>query len=845
MSELLPRPERAATQARLSPAHEAAIAAGALLLSLALFFWPALFGGRVLSPADLIFDLDPLWQRLAPAGYTQPSNHVLSDQVTQFWPWRVFAVRSLERGELPLWNPYINGGQPFLASAQSALFDPLEAITYLVDVLYKPPLYAATVIVAISRLFVAGLFTFLFAREIGLTLPGALLAMFAFALSGPLVGWVGYPLASVMAWFPAMLWTIERAMARQSAGYTLLCGLVIGAQFLGGHPETSFVVAAAWAAYVLCRILGDRDRTVKARLAMGGRAVSAASIGAALGAIQLLPFIDALAQSAIVSSRQAQSAARSTTILARALFEWHEWPTLITAILPQFFGTPLDESYLYPYSNYIEQNAYAGVVPLVLALVAAVMAFRRRVSFHQQQARFWVLTAGISLGMALRLPVVNGLNYLPLFDISANGRYRLIYVFSIALLAGMGLDRLNRDRRASQRLVSRTWIAVVLSSLLLIAVAYGGAIIFRDRIIALGQDFVESRWGTPYFELPLEHYDALVQIKYDRWLARLLPTNAVMYLPVLLALCWFFLQRISPRRQAWAALGLTIADAFLLGMPFNPTTAPQDFFPKPDAIRFLQQDESLYRVCATGLILYPNSSTIFGLFDVRGYETVVPGRYVDLIDRLQGHFRYRTNSLFSEIESPLLDLLNVKYVLTDQELDPPWEHVYEDASSVRIYQNRSVMPRAFLLYRAEIVPSAEQSLARILDRDFDYRTIVLLEETPPDWTPPAQLPDRSPVVRVAVYEPDRIRIEVETAADGVLVLADSYMKGWKAYRDGKKVPLYAADHAFRAVVVPEGTHQIEFVYRPLSVEVGAALSAAALIALAGWAIYLGRQGRAR
>jgi len=191
-------------------------AAGILAVLLLLFFWPATLGGRVLLPADLVFDLDPLWAPLAPEGYTHPGNQLLADQVYQFFPWKTFTRRSLAQGTLPLWNPYTAGGQPFVGNGQSALFDPFNLLGRLF------PLYTSYVVVAFLRLFVAGLSTYLFAREIGISKIGALLAMISFTFSGPMIVWLGYPLASVVAWLPAMLLCIERALSRRSIPYTSL-----------------------------------------------------------------------------------------------------------------------------------------------------------------------------------------------------------------------------------------------------------------------------------------------------------------------------------------------------------------------------------------------------------------------------------------------------------------------------------------------------------------------------------------------------------------------------------------------------------------------------------------------
>jgi hypothetical protein len=802
-----------------------------LLLALMVFFWPAVFGGRVLLPTDLIFDLDPLWQPLIPDGYVHPANQALTDQVYQVFPWRIFTIRSLAQGHLPLWNPYINGGQSFIGNGQSAIFSPFNLLGYLF------PLYSSYVITAILRLFVAGIFTFLFAREIGLSKPGALLAMVTFTFGGPMITWLGYPLSAVIVWLPAMLLTTERMLTRRSRLYTIANGLTIGAQFLGGHPETSFHLMLTWAAYVLYRLVSLEGWRPSRLLPLLVKAITAGAMGMLLGTVQLLPFAEALFHSAAMSAKKIGGSGEVSVLILRLFCEWHDWPKAVTTLLPLYFGSDLDGSYWYPYGNYVEQNAYTGVLPLALAIMVAFRSFSRHSPSRPSLVRFFALMAVICLGIALRLPLLNAVNYLPLFSLTANGRLRLIYAFAVALLAGLGLDEIRRIREHSLRITLHILALIALVSLLLIVLAYGGFVIFKDAVIRSGRDFVETSWGTPYLSRPLEYYHALVEERYEKKLALFHPSNIVMYLPVLIYLAWFALHRWGPGQGAgtkvwaYAAIGLTTFDAFLAGMPFNPTIAPQHIFPVPGAIQFLQQDRDIYRASGTDLILYPNSGMVFGISDIRGYDAIVPRRYTNLIDGLAGHYRFHFHSLFVEAESPLFDLLNVKYVLTDYELDEKWKLVYRDAGSTKIYQNRNVLPRAFVVYRVEVADTAAQSLERITDISFDFRERVVLEEMPTGWTEPPEVPASAATVQITDYQANRVSLEVETAADGLLVLTDTHAPGWNALLDGYPTPVYIANHAFRAVVVPAGTHQVEFVYEPLSFQVGAAISLLTIAAL--------------
>jgi len=810
-------------------------AAAFLLLALLVFFWPAVFGGRVLLPADLIFNLDPLWQPLAPEGYSDPSNSLLADQVYQFYPWEAFARRSLAKGRLPLWNPYTDGGTPFIGNAQSAIFSPFHLVGYLFS------LHSSLVVGAFLRLFVAGTFTFLFAREVGINFFGALLAMVAFTFSGPMIMWLGHPHSLVIAWLPMILFTTERVLTRRRKKYVAFGALTIGAQFLGGHPETSFHVMLAWAAYVLYRVVSLEKWHPPQWLPHLARIGATALSGVLIAAVQLLPFAEALWHSATLSARASRASDPTSSLSARFLFDWHEWPTIITTLLPNYFGTPLNDSYWFPYSNYVEQNAYVGVLPLMLA--SLVILRNVSPSLSRPNKRNWVLLFGsmafVSLGVALHFPVLNVINALPLFSLMANERLRLVYALAMAILAGLGMDVVTSNAaRKFRRSATRFLGVLALGSIILITVTFVGLIVFKDKVIQSGQGFMEANWNTtPYLSRSLDYYYDLVEGRYQKKLDLFHPNNIVMYIPVLITFVWGVIgwwerkANVRGKMWHWIILLLTIFDLFLTGMPFNPNLASQHVFPTPEAIRFLHQDPGMYRVSGTDLTLYPNSGMLFNLHDIRGYDTIVSHRYVNLIDRLEGHYRFHFHSLFRRADSPLWDLLNVKYVLTDQNLEGKWEIVYQNEGNLKVYRNRDVLPRAFMVHRAIIVDNPDQSLKRILDPAFDLGKNVMLEKRPAGWSDsPAQFTPADST-RIVTYRPNYIKVNVRTTSKGLLVLTDTYAPGWKACVDGHPVPVYIANHAFRAVVVPNGHHQVEFVYRPWSFYVGAILSLFTLITI--------------
>jgi uncharacterized membrane protein YfhO len=85
-----------------------------------------------------------------------------------------------------------------------------------------------------------------------------------------------------------------------------------------------------------------------------------------------------------------------------------------------------------------------------------------------------------------------------------------------------------------------------------------------------------------------------------------------------------------------------------------------------------------------------------------------------------------------------------------------------------------------------------------------------------------------------------VDLEVNCQKGGDLVLSDNYYPGWKAFVDGRAAVIKRVKYLFRGVEVPEGKHQVRFIYDPASVKIGALISAAALLALIGLMILSGK-----
>ncbi|MEA3376895.1 MAG: YfhO family protein [Chloroflexota bacterium] len=166
------------------------------------------------------------------------------------------------------------------------------------------------------------------------------------------------------------------------------------------------------------------------------------------------------------------------------------------------------------------------------------------------------------------------------------------------------------------------------------------------------------------------------------------------------------------------------------------------------------------------------------------------------------------------------------------------------SGDVKIYENLDVLPRAFVVPRAQVVNDEQEALRAMQQPGFDPSSEVVLHEDAHScsngqiWSATASEAvagqDRPPSMDATItsYRPERAVIEAQLDEPGYLVMTDAWYPGWLATVDGERAPICRADVLFRAVALDAGAHRIVFTYRPSGAAVGAAITLAALALLA-------------
>ena len=277
---------------------------------------------------------------------------------------------------------------------------------------------------------------------------------------------------------------------------------------------------------------------------------------------------------------------------------------------------------------------------------------------------------------------------------------------------------------------------------------------------------------------------------------------------------------------------LVFVDLFHFGRHYNPVVDQRLAYPATATTDFLNHDPEIFRI-ATPLQVFPHETHLpYQVPSIRGYDALEIRTYTEFMSLLSDdvyakYFVFPTSD-YNRVDSPLFDLLNVKYFIRPpgEEMQSPVRLVFATPES-NVYLNAGYLPRAFLVSNYVVVPDAAARLARLADPAFDPARTLLLEQ---NVTFPVNDIAGS-TAAITQYTPNQVEITVRTPAETFLVLTDNYFPGWEAAVNGRATTILRADHTFRAVRVPAGASKIIFRYRPRVIFVGAILSTVTALVL--------------
>ena len=707
------------------------------------------------------------WRLFTPIAVDQASLEK-GDFSGQFVAFGAYQYQRISQGEIPLWNPYNNGGLPFIADTQAAVFYPLRWLTIGLSALGGGWSYNALQMEMTLHVLLYTLLMYLFVRRLTLADPRSPLAAFCAAVIIGYGGYTtGYPplqLAVLEAaiWLPlAALGILEATRAgRVAPRFIALAGFGLGLSWLAGHPQTSWFLTYLVAAYLAYRCYAGH---VGWRQFLGGLGLLS-TIAFGVSAVTLLPGLEYLQ---LTSREELGFAAKGNGFPIKDIVQF-VFPSSVSQWSPLYVGLPA-------------------------LFFAAVAVFRK-----ESDSRFWLIAALVgllhSLGensafYALTYNFVPGLRFF-------RGQERAAFVVanSLAVLAGLGIAAATTwPNHLYRKRALRLWTAFT-------ALVSGIAIL---AFFAWTAD--AGAWGD-LFSIALR--SALVALVALLLLRRLLADpGRLTYQLALAALIAFELFSVNMDHPA-------VYDSL-------PHDEQLSMIPSPLVQQVLDDDSSQpFRVDGfRGL--EDNYGSLHGLMDVRGISPLWLKAplliiYADFVDNPLSWELYAVKYVFSGQER----------------LSAPTQVIGQGADQRgAVYLHRLDNPRPFarLYYEADVVDNEQWAVELMGDIRYDEREKLVVHQAPV-LNLPGQAAGGS--ASVVSFAPEEIVIDVATEENALLSVSLPHYPGWTAALDGEPVPILRAYAGLSAIETPAGRHVLTLRFSPNSYRIGALISAIIWIGLA-------------
>jgi len=438
------------------------------------------------------------------------------------------------------------------------------------------------------------------------------------------------------------------------------------------------------------------------------------------------------------------------------------WQHLVQFVAPDYFGNPATLNYFSVW-NYGEFIGYIGILPLIFAIYAVI--FQKNTVI-----RFFSITTGVLFLFLLPTPLAK-LPYqlhIPVWSSMQPTRLMVLVDFCLVALAALGLDAYVRKPD------KKIWyVAAILMAVLL------------------------GLWGyAAYAKLDVSKHNLILPTMLFVASVIVLTTRKWKYIFLTLA------------------IGMTVFDLFRFGWKFTPFTPREYFFPTTNAISFLQSQKKPFRIMSLdNRIMPPNVNAYYGIESIEGYDPIYDARYEEFIAALNRRepnitppFGFNRIITVFTIDSPLLPLLNVKYVLSLEDLKrPDLELAYREGDT-RIYFYKKGLPRMYPVANVLIAGSKQQVMDALYSKDFSPMKTAVIEE-------PIQgiVPGKGDV-RIISYTGSEIYAQTSFDGSHFVVIANMFDSGWKAAIDGKETKIYRTNYIFQGVIVPGGDHIISLRY---------------------------------
>jgi hypothetical protein len=774
------------------------------------FFYPVLLQGKDALPTDALVGAHTPWIEVEwsdyPAG-VPIKNQEITDAISQFYPWRSLVGKYWRAGRVPLWNPFLFSGTPFLATLHSATLYPLNAIY-----LFMNDINSWNMLVFLQVLL-AGVFMYLLLHELGIKKVAALLGSIAFSLSGYMVAWLEFATGGHAGlWLPLLLFFELRLVKSSRTMWLVPISLVFFFIFTAGDFQVPLYICITYLLFGAC--LEVQKKGLK-KIFTGSfiTIVIGLIVGVLLSSIQLIPTIELFMRSVRVDD----------PYISDHFFGLMHWKKVTNFIWPDFYGNVVTRNY-WAEHGYHEYLAFSGVITLCFGAYSLIVRKAKHETF------FWVLLT-ISLVLLFPTPIAF-LPYklsIPALGTSSASRIIFLVNFCLAVLGAYGFSKWieNQDKKLYKIIL---WFGVmslgVALGLMLSVTLMNRGKQYLD--LAIIKDLKVSLRNMIPSSLILISFGIFVYFKiiFYKWFKHKFIRR---YLLILFYFSVVVISTFEMLHFAWK------------NTPFSPR---QFLYPKTETIAFLQEQQKPFRIAGRGIPL--NYFMQYDIASAEGYDPIYPIRNAEWFSAVNfGHSGNpsRRYGQLHNFASPLLNYANVHYIVdykknTRGELSDNGSFSLKlDAASykkvfsegrVSVFQNLNELPYIWLSTNYHVVNDRDEVIKILESDDAQGEGLIVVDSSPEFESSKDKVSYKIGEIKKMFNE---INFDITSDKRALLFLSESYQSGWRAYVNGEETKIFESNYLFQSIQVPEGTVHVKFLYDPTSFKIGMQIAGGAAVLL--------------
>lgn len=758
-----------------------------LITILTITFFP-LFQGKVLLPLDILNNLYYPYQT-GDINNSPPEvfNHYVNDSIRVYYPAKIFLKKSITSHQSPLWNPLAFGGYPFYAESTQAIFDPFNIFLFFSKTII------GVEIAILLQLLLAGFSMYLLMKEFNISHIASLMGSIGYMLNGLFVVTIYHEwMLGAFCWVPLIFLMVLKWFKRNDFKYYFFAAIFMTFSHLGGNLQISsyiiflFIFYFVYERYILLRLNNK----------MFIAAILLPVISLFLCAFVLFPTIQAFFLD--VSGR------------TKGTREMHSFLHMI-CILPILFLNLFNNSLIGSVRGFEliklwgpgmdEFNIFCG---FAVAFFAFWAFLKKRENYF---VKFFIFLSLTAIALPLFTPLYKFIYY----------RVLILLIFSFCIVSGIGFDSFFSEDNFKLKL--RYTCHILIAIICLLAGVLVTQIVVNlnyEHLKKMANTYIEGKISTkffgPYKLFYLKRVENLLQ--YYKLNNPVILFSNLSIIGTLLLIILSMHKKISFKSAKTAVCVLLSLEMIIFARSFITFSDLQKnpMYKNLSVIKLLKKDKGIWRVFLINHVykelpvFYPNVLMAYGIETVQGDESYYPH-----------NLKY--------FDKRFLNLINAKYLISHNYIEPRDNLILIYDGVVKLYKNKTVMPRAFCIYSYKVVKEPGNQLKELKSKYFDYSKYAVVSSPLPfvSQNPPQRYNSFSSVF-IKDYKQGYIKLEVDNSRDSLLVISNTYYPGWEAKVNGVKEQIQRVNYCMQGIYLPPGKHLVELKFSPRIFKLSSILS---------------------